>query len=289
MPAARRRFPRLSHRRPDAAETQFERVLQNGSGLATVFVGLVVLLIVLKLGQTFLAPVLLAMVVGLVFGPAADWFEQRRIPPALSAGLVVLLLLAVIAAALLLFAVPLSEWIGKLPAMWDKLLKELAVLKGPLDSLAALQNQVIGIFGDSRSLTVRVADNGTITGLALIAPAIGSQILLFLASLYFFVATRRQMRLSVLSLCVSRRMRWRTAHIFSDVEQKVSRFLLSVTVINICVGVAVTLAMWAVGMPSPLLWGALATVLNYVTYVGQGRAGWRDRRLRSQWRCVAGL
>jgi predicted PurR-regulated permease PerM len=27
--------------------------------------------------------------------------------------------------------------------------------------------------------------------------------------------------------------------------------------------------MWAIGMPSPILWGALATVLNYVTYVGQ--------------------
>ena len=104
----------------------------------------------------------------------------------------------------------------------------------------------------------------------MIAPAILAQILIFLASLYFFVATRDHIRISVLSLCVSRRMRWRTAHVFRDVESKVSKFLLSITFINFCVGCAVSLAMWAIGMPSPLLWGALAAVLNYIPYVGQG-------------------
>jgi len=146
---------------------------------------------------------------------------------------------------------------------------ELANLKGPLDSLAALQTQIGSIFTDASTISVRVADGSTITGLAMIAPAFGAQVLLFLASLYFFVATREHIRISVLSICVSRRMRWRTAHVFSDVEQRVSRFLLSVTCINLCVGAAVSLVMWVLGMPSPLLWGALAAVVNYVPYVGQ--------------------
>lgn len=107
-------------------------------------------------------------------------------------------------------------------------------------------------------------------GVAMLAPAILAQVLIFLASLYFFVATRDHIRISVLSLCVSRRMRWRTAHVFRDVETKVSRFLLSITFINGCVGCAVALAMWAIGVPSPLLWGAMAAVLNYIPYVGQG-------------------
>jgi len=269
MPAATRRAPRLPHKREDDQGSQFEHMLRNASAMSLVFMGFVLLLIVLKIGEVILAPVLLAMVIGLMFGPAADWFERRRIPPALSALFVVLLLLIVIGSALVLLAVPLSDWIGKVPAMWNKLRSEAAVLKGPLDSLAALQTQIATIFGDTSAMTVRVADSSTITGIALIAPAIGAQVLLFLASLYFFVATRHHIRLSVLSLFVSRRMRWRAAHIFSDVEQKVSRFLLTVTVVNICVGTAVTLAMWALGMPSPLLWGAMAMVVNYVPYVGQ--------------------
>ena len=249
--------------------SQFERVLSNAQSVAIVFIGFIVLLVVLKVGETVLAPVLLALVVGLMFGPMADFFERRGLPSALSSLLIVLLLLGVISAALFLFAVPLSEWVGKLPQMWSKLRGELALLKGPLDSVGALQTQIAGIFGGSTDLTVRVADGSTITGLAMIAPAVGAQVLLFLASLYFFVATRDHIRVSVLSLCVSRAMRWRTAHVFSDVEEKVSRFLLSVTLINLCVGTAVSLAMWALGVPSPLLWGALAACVNYVPYVGQ--------------------
>src|SRR5690606_13761371 len=99
---------------------------------------------------------------------------------------------------------------------------------------------------------------------------IGAQILIFLASLYFFVATREHIRISVLSLCIARRMRWRTAHSFRDVELKVSRYLLSITIINFCVGCAVTILMWVIGMPSPLLWGDMAALLNYIPYVGQG-------------------
>ena len=72
-----------------------------------------------------------------------------------------------------------------------------------------------------------------VTSVAMLAPAILAQMLIFLASLYFFVATRDHIRISVLSLCVSRRMRWRTAHVFRDVEHKVSRFLLSITLINL--------------------------------------------------------
>ena len=94
------------------------------------------------------------------------------------------------------------------------------------------------------------------------------QVLLFLASLYFFVATRYQTRHSILQVCVSRKLRWRVAHIFRDVERSVSRYLLSISIINVGLGFAVSIAMLAIGMPSPALWGALAGLLNFVVYLG---------------------
>lgn len=251
-------------------ESQFERVLANASRLALVGIGAVVLLVALQAGQVILAPVALAVVIGLMFGPVADWFEARGVPPALSAGFVVLLFLAIILIAVILFAVPLSEWVARGPAIWEKFKTELMTWREPLQGVMALQDQIGQLFGGSAAMTVQVEGGGGLATLALLAPAIGAQVLIFLASLYFYLATREHIRVSVLSLCVSRRMRWRTAHVFSDVEQKVSRFLLSVTLINLCVGTAVTLGMWAIGMPSPLLWGALAAVLNYIPYVGQG-------------------
>lgn len=251
-------------------ESQFERVLANAARVAMVLVGLLAGLVALQAAQVFLAPVTLAIVIGLMFGPVADRLERIGVPPALSAGVVVLMLIGVIAAGVALFAVPLSEWVARGPMIWNKLQTQLANLEGPLQAITAFQEQVSSIFAKDSAMSVTVEDGGQVYNLAMLAPAILAQVLIFLASLYFFVATRDHIRISVLSLCVSRRMRWRTAHVFRDVEAKVSRFLISITFINFCVGCAVSLAMWAIGMPSPLLWGALAAVLNYIPYVGQG-------------------
>ena len=252
------------------SESQFERLTANAARIAMIMVGLLALLVALKVGQVFLAPITLAVVVGLMFGPLADRVEGFGVPPALSAGVVVLMLLSIIAGSVVLFAVPLSEWVARAPMIWGKLQQELANLQGPLETVSAFQEQVSSIFSSDSAMAVTVEDGGQVMSFAMIAPAILAQVLIFLASLYFFVATRDHIRISVLSLCVTRRIRWRTAHVFRDVESRVSRFLLSITFINFCVGCAVSLAMWAVGMPSPILWGALAAVLNYIPYVGQG-------------------
>src|ERR1700712_5654673 len=75
--AADRRATRRSPARDSLPESQFERSLSNASRLATVFIAIVVLMLVLKVGETILAPVLLALVIGLMFGPLADVLERR--------------------------------------------------------------------------------------------------------------------------------------------------------------------------------------------------------------------
>jgi len=82
------------------------------------------------------------------------------------------------------------------------------------------------------------------------------------------VATRYQTRAAILRLCIGRRLRWRVAHIFREVEQLVSRYLLSITVINIAEGAAVGLALYLIGIPSALLWGAIAALTNFVVFIG---------------------
>ncbi len=249
--------------------SQFDRVLVTFSSLSLIVVGALATIMALAAGQAILAPITLAIIVGLMFGPLVDRMEKRGIPAALSAGIAVLILVGVLALAAYLFAVPLSEWIKRGPELWDKLRTQLAVFKGPLDSLSSIQDQIKSVIGGGTALSVQVQDGGPVTSAALAVPSILADCLLFIAALYFFLATRDHIRISVLSLCFSRKMRWRAAHIFRDVEQKVSRFLLSATLINAGVGVATATAMWALGMPSPLLWGALAMVMNFIPYVGQ--------------------
>jgi predicted PurR-regulated permease PerM len=44
--------------------------------------------------------------------------------------------------------------------------------------------------------------------------------------------------------------------------------LLTVTVINLCLGVATALVLWLLHVPNPVLWGVLAGTSNYVPHVG---------------------
>ena len=253
----------------DLNNTQFERVLGNASQLAICVIGAVAVVVALQAGQFILAPVFLAITVGLMFGPVADALETRGVPEAVSAGVVVLMLLGMIAGSGFLFAGPLAEWGRRMPVVWEKLQAEIANWKEPLESLGAVQEQVKGVFGGD-AMEVTVEDGSTVTDIAMLAPTILAQVLIFLASLYFFLATRENIRIATLSLCVSRRMRWRTAHVFRDVEQKVSKYLITISLVNVGVGVVVACLMAAIGMPSPILWGALAAFLNYVPFVGQG-------------------
>lgn len=254
----------------DISATDFDRLLANVSRLGLVIIASVVFIGALMYGRVILMPVALAIIVGLMFGPVADRLERRGIPPALSAAILVLGFILLIVAGIGLFAVPLSEWVARAPAIWEKFRAELVNLKGPLEAMGALQDQLRGALGsEEATVQVTVADSNPVTDLAVLAPSILAEVLVFLVSLYFYLATRDGIRMSVLALCVTRRLRWRTAHVFRDVEAKVSRFLLTVTLLNICVGVVMTLATWWLGLPSPVLWGVLAAILNYIPYVGQ--------------------
>jgi predicted PurR-regulated permease PerM len=255
--------------RADISDEQFDRMLQTTARLTTVFVGLVVAIVALQAGHVILTPVALAIVVGLVFGPVADRLEARGIPPAASAAIIVVMFLALIVLSGTLVAVPLAEWIEKGPVIWQRIQTEILNWKEPIEAIQRAQEQISDALGGGAAMEVQVQDGSQVFDLAMTAPAILGDILIFLSSLYFYLATRENIRVSILSLVVSRRMRWRTAHVFNEVESKVSRFLLSVTLLNVCVGVAVTGVTFLFGMPSPMLWGILAFVLNYIPYVGQ--------------------
>ncbi|MEX2580277.1 MAG: AI-2E family transporter [Verrucomicrobiales bacterium] len=59
-----------------------------------------------------------------------------------------------------------------------------------------------------------------------------------------------------------------TADVFESVRRDVSVYLFTVTSINVVLGTCVALAMWWLEMPNPMLWGVMATLLNFIPYLG---------------------
>jgi predicted PurR-regulated permease PerM len=248
-------------------KSSVELLLSNGARASALFIGIITFVFALHAGRLILEPITLGIVIGLMLGPVASKIESRGVPAAFSSLIVGLAFLLCLCGLAIALATPLAFWFGRLPEVWRELQLHLSQLKEPLNSIAHMREQLRNITGGS-NVTVSVDGSSPVENVAVLAPAVIAQIILFFASMYFFVATRHRTRMAALRLCFDRRLRWRVAHIFRDVEYLVSRYLLSITVINIGQGLAVTLALWAVGVPSAAIWGALAGLLNFVIYIG---------------------
>ncbi|MEZ5875558.1 MAG: AI-2E family transporter [Hyphomicrobiales bacterium] len=60
----------------------------------------------------------------------------------------------------------------------------------------------------------------------------------------------------------------RTTSTMTDAATRLSRYFLSQVLINAAYGVFITLALWAIGLPSPVAWGILAMLMRFVPYIG---------------------
>lgn len=87
------------------------------------------------------------------------------------------------------------------------------------------------------------------------------QLLLMLVLVFFFLAFGDTMirRLAEVDLA---------ANLIDDLTREVSSYLFTISAINAGLGVATGLAMWALGMPNPVLWGTMAALFNFIPYIG---------------------
>ena len=60
----------------------------------------------------------------------------------------------------------------------------------------------------------------------------------------------------------------RTARVIQQVVDATSTYLGTITLINVGLGGLTALVLWWLGMPSPVMWGGIVAVLNYIPYLG---------------------
>src|SRR5262249_12814147 len=58
------------------------------------------------------------------------------------------------------------------------------------------------------------------------------------------------------------------ARVIQEVVDSTSAYLGTITLINASVGLLLALALWLIGMPTPLMWGGLVALCNYIPYLG---------------------
>jgi predicted PurR-regulated permease PerM len=216
-------------------------------------------------------PVALAFMLTFVFSPMRRFLERAGIPAGLSALVIVGALLALLGAGGAMLSGPAAQWIESAPTIGRQLDLKLREVRDAAEGVRQAAEQVDEIAkGDpgADTPTVVVEQEGITTRLAATAPSILAQVGLTLVLLYFLLASGDMIYEKVVYVLPTFRDKRRAMRIARDIERRVSHYLFTITVINAGLGIAIGLAMWALGMPEPALFAVIGFLLNYIPFIG---------------------
>jgi len=234
---------------------------------ATIIMCVLMLGVLLYLARALLLPVLCAIAVGLTIGPAIGMLKRHGIPDWLTALVVVLGLIGAMNVAIVMLAGSASTLVGKAPEYGKALAEKLHYFDRPFQSLNDLQN-ALGINTSDKAFDPSSLITGFLTFVTPAALQFVLQVVMFFATLFFVIMGRSGFRKYAINWFGTRDSRLRALKILNDIEENLGGYLIVVTAINLSLGIVTALMAWLLGLPSPLIWGAAAFVLNYVPYVG---------------------
>jgi predicted PurR-regulated permease PerM len=237
-------------------------------------IGLIVALpFALREGAEFFMPVTAALVVAIALVPLLEWFERRRIPSKASAGLCVIIFLAVSFFAIGSIVIPAADWVAQVPTKITKVrvaLEPVIRLYKHLDRWIERATSQIAISPAPQVRTVAVENNphSMLGLLTTSAPHLLIQLFFALLVIFFFLAGWTTMRKKTIVSRGSFEGALTTARVIQQVVDATSTYLGTITLINIGLGTLTAGALWLLGMPSPVMWGGIVAVANYIPYLG---------------------
>jgi predicted PurR-regulated permease PerM len=244
--------------------------------LATIARALVVLatlavLLACYVGKEIIAPILGALLLSLLLSPFVGLFERLRAPRMLASGVTVLLVVGVAVGAIMALAQPAKEWVTKVPEAMQSLAQNFKDLKKPVQQ-AEKASESLTNMTESTGATqqqVVVKDKGSLIGGILTAtPAVLETIAAVILLLFFFLSSGDNFLRRLVEIAPGMTEKRIVVSIARDIQREMSRYLLTITLINLGLGVATALALMMVQVPNALLWGAMVFVLNFAPYVG---------------------
>ena len=236
---------------------------------ATIVMAALMFGVFLYLARAFLLPVLSAIVVGMTLGPIIRYATRRGVPGWVTALGAVVALIGIMNLAAMTLAQPVTEFVGRAPELGAAIKQKLLILDRPLAALYELQSVLgVGRMGSGASVDQSRVIEGVVTVVTPAAVQFLMQLVLFFGTLFFFIVGRNGFRKYIVNWFASREARLRALKILNDIEDNLSGYLLVVTAINLSLGLVTIGMAYALGLPAPLLWGALAFGLNYIPYVG---------------------
>ena len=257
----------------EAEPTPEERLAR----LRTVFVGGLLGLALLAASYAaaeIVLPILLAFILNLVFRPVLRVLLRARLPQPVAALIIVLSLVALFGGLAMLLSSPISNWISRLPETLPRIEQRVKVLSSPIKSLQGALQHVEGLAPVGGGGQQGAAAQGTAEGTPL-ARKILTQVWIVaggafttLVALFFILVSGETFLRRLVEILPRFKTKRQVVDISQEIEDDLSIYLGTITMMNSVVGVATGTVAWLCGLGDPLLWGTLAFLLNYVPILG---------------------
>jgi predicted PurR-regulated permease PerM len=230
----------------------------------------IAVLFLLQAAQPVLLPLAAALMLTFVlFGPVRA-LTRLGLPPALGAAVVVAALLGALAIVGSALAGPAAEWWDRAPQNLQQLMQTVDRVRAQIPGLEPPRRVARSAVQPPDPVKERIANEGFtmtravvghLTGFAL---AGGVTVIL----LYFLLASEYQLLSHTVQTIPRRRTRMLVLAGVRQAQREVGQYLATAALINIVLGLLVGIVLAQIGLPNPLLWGALAAALNFVPYIG---------------------
>ena len=261
-------------KRPSLADTA--RIFGGPLGIRSLsLTGLFILacFYTLYLARDFFLPVMLALVFNFLLAPLVRWLKRLRVPAAIGSALVIVSVFA--AAGFLTYELsgPLAEWIEKVPETGAKLQGKVQPLKRYFEKVSAISEQVerltrIKSGNDAPPQRVELKQTTLLDAVFSGTSKLVLTSLVVIVLLFFLLASGDLFLAKLVHVLPTLSDKKKAVQIAREIEDNISNYLVTMTLINGGVGLASGLLFWAFGMPNPALWGALAGLLNFIPTVG---------------------
>jgi predicted PurR-regulated permease PerM len=242
--------------------------------LATIAL-LIAIVAALFFARAVFMPIALGLMTALILHLPSMALARFGIPKTLAIAFLLSAVAAVLMLVFLLMAGPVNRIIDSYPEIVLELRVKLFQLRETFaaaeqasDAISKVAEDVQGMVKDPEVQEVVVREPNFLTRAATSLADIVTGVVVTLTIAAFVLVMRRPFLTLATMPFATRASKLNAARIWKGVEGEVSRYFLVTTIINAALGAAVGLALWALGVPLPHVWGIAVGLLNYILFVG---------------------
>jgi predicted PurR-regulated permease PerM len=253
---------------------EVELVPRPKASTPVVVLATIAVLGVLYLARDVIVPTVFALMLALLLRPLLRRTKHYHVPNGVSALVLVGVVVALFVVAILTLAGQAQHWLAEAPQTIRNVKNMLPTGKGPIGDIKETSEAVEELTKDEEAanqpefkLSAATSNDLTYAALGVSGHFIGSSMIVFVLA-YFLLALSDQLLKQMVGAMPSFFEKRNVVQLVQNVEKGMSRYLATITVVNIGLGIVTAATMWLLGLPNYMLWGVMATVLNYVPHVG---------------------